>query len=311
MKMVWKNSLHLTILAILLFGVFTSSCNSRPKGVLSPNEMENLMVDMHMLEGSLRASGYEYAQEEKKNEYYLALLTKYNISPAEFDSCLSWYTKSPKQFDRIYTNVLARIDTLRSDVERGKFYPVDSTIQSGLVNLWKQPIKFRFTKDSARNQLYFEIKDEQFLANDLYELSFLHRLSPTDSSYKPHAVMYVNYLNGYIDSIYTKTKNDNVFRRYTLKFRARKNLKIKSISGYLLGNDSVKGKMNAYIDSVKLTRRFNPYKQDSIRSAIFKLDSTEIKSDTMARQPDSIPRKQLIKESDRLQTMDKIQEIQK
>lgn len=308
--MIWKNSLYFTILVIL----FASSCNSRPKGVLSPKEMENLMVDMHLLEGSLRASGYEYTQENKQNEYYIALFEKYNISRVEFDSCLSWYTKNPKQFERIYTNVLSRIDTLRSDVEHGKFHPVDSTIQSGLTDLWNQPIKFRFTKDSTRNNLNFEIINDQLLANDLYELSFLHRSHPADSSINPHAVMYINYLNGYIDSIYTKTKNDNILRRYTLKFRARKHLKIKSISGYLLGNDTVKGKMGAYVDSIKLIRRYNPYKQDSIRSAVFKLDSTDVKKDTtgsMIRQTDSLSKKRLIKGAEKRQKMDEIQEIQK
>lgn len=240
--------------------------------------MENLLYDIHVLEGSLRAKGMDYGEEDSKSHYYSALFDKYDITKEEFDSCLSWYTRNPKRFERIYANVITRVETLRTDVEKGKFHPVDSTALSGLVDLWNLPTKYTFTKDSVRNKLHFEIKNNDLLANDFYELSFLHRLAPSDSSVNPHVVMYVNYLNGYVDSIYSKTMNDSTLRRYTLKFKARKELKIKSLSGYILGNDSSKGKMAASIDSIKLLRRFNPFRQDSIREVILKLDSTVVDS---------------------------------
>ena len=281
-----KNSSILLLAVILIGSIFISSCSRRPKGVLNQKEMENLMVDLHVLEGSLRASGYSYHNEDEKNIYYRTLLDKYGISQVEFDSCLSWYTRHPKQFERIYANVISRIEALRTDVEKGKYYAVDSTALSGLANLWTLPTKYVFTKDSARNPLHFEVVDDNLLANDRYELSFLHRLAPSDSSYNPHAVFYVNYLNGIVDSIYTRTTNDSVLRKYTLLFKARKDLKIKSLSGYILGNDSVLGSMSAFVDSIKLIRRFNPFRQDSIRAVVLKADST--RSDSVLALPDSI-----------------------
>ncbi len=290
--------------------IFASSCSRRPEGVLNQKEMENLMVDLHVLEGSLRASGYSYTDENKKNAYYQSLFEKYDITQVEFDSCLSWYTRHPKQFERIYANVMTRIETLRTDVEKGKYHPVDSTALSGLVNLWNLPTKYVYTKDSARNELYFEIKNDNLLANDRYELSFLHRLAPSDSSINPHAVFYVNYLNGVVDSIYTKTINDSILRKYTLKFKARKDLKIKSLSGYVLGNDSAIGKMNAFVDSVKLIRRFNPFRQDSIRAVVLKVDST--KSDSVAVLPeDSIVPKVLPEHLRKMEQSVQMEQIQK
>lgn len=272
-----KNNYILAILVWLITSLFISSCKNRPGNVLSQKEMENLLVEVHILEGSLRAKGYyHYDQNDKMNPYYAELFNKYDITRVEFDSCLSWYTRHPKQFERIYANVITRIETLRGDIERGKFYPVDSTLQSGLADLWNSKTRYIFTKDSARNNLHFEIINDDLLSNDRYELSFLHRVAPSDSSLNHHAVLYVNYLNGLIDSIYTTTKNDSVLRKYTMKFRARHDLKIKSLSGDILGNDSSIGKMGAYVDSVKLTRQFNPYRQDSIRDVVNKLDTTTI-----------------------------------
>lgn len=287
--MIRRNSFIFIVVITLFAGIFSTSCNRGPKAVLNQKEMENLLFDMHVLEGSMRASGLDYGKEGEKDAYYRALFDRYGITKVEFDSCLSWYTKHPKRFERIYANVITRVDSLRSDVEKGKFHPVDSLALSGITSLWNLPTKYTFTKDSARNKLHFEIENPDLLANDRYELSFLHRVASSDSSVNPHVVMYVNYLNGYVDSIYSVTKNDSTLRRYTLKFKARKDLKIKSLSGYILGNDSSIGKMNAFIDSVKLIRRYNPYRQDSIRAVVLKMDSTVV--DTTAVQPkDSIPK---------------------
>lgn len=273
-----KNNYILFFIALLISSLFIPSCGNRPSNVLSQKKMENLLVEVHMLEGSLRAKGYyHYGEDEKMNPYYAELFNKYNITRVEFDSCLSWYTRNPKQFERIYANVITRIESLRTDVEKGKFHPIDSTLQSGLTDLWNLQTRYVFTKDSVRNNLHFEIINSDLMSNDRYELSFLHRVAPSDSSLNQHAVLYVNYLNGLVDSIYTLTKNDSVLRKYTLKFKARHDLKIESLSGYILGNDSSLGKMGAYVDSVKLTRRFNPYRQDSIRAVVNKLDTTTIK----------------------------------
>lgn len=276
------NTTTCLVMILSVLCIVFSSCARRPKGVLSPKQMENLLVDMHTLEGALQASGLAYGTDEAKtNDYYQALFAKYRMDKAQFDSCLAWYTRKPKQFERIYINVLARIETLRKEVESGKFHPVDSTALSGQDTLWPLLMTYRFTKDSTRNKLYFEIKNDHLLPRDVYELSFLHRIAPSDSSQNPHAVMYVNYWNGTVDSIYTKTRNDSILRRYTLRFGARKDFKVKSISGYLLGVDSVKGTMSAYLDSITLIRRFNPFKQDSIRAAVLKFDSTAVDKDTL------------------------------
>ncbi|NLI72170.1 MAG: DUF4296 domain-containing protein [Bacteroidales bacterium] len=277
--MIRRNSYIFLAVFILFAGIFSTSCNRDSKAKLNSKQMENLLTDLHVLEGSLRASGMGYGQEEmEKGAYYRALFDRYGISSEEFDSCLSWYTRHPKKFERIYANVITRLETLRDDVDKGKFHPVDSANAIDSINLWYLPKKYTFTKDSVRNKLFFEVENSDLLADDMYELSFLHRVAPSDSSLNQHVVMYVNYLNGYVDSIYSATKNDSTLRRYTLKFKAREALKIKSLSGYILGNDSSIGKMNAFVDSVKLMRKYNPFKQDSIRAAVMKLDSTVVDS---------------------------------
>ena len=292
-----KNNFLFLLIVATFISVFISSCDSRPRGVLTSKKMEKLMVEIHVLEGSLRASGNAYDRGETSQKYYQALFYKFGITEAEFDSSLVWYTKHPKKFEKIYLNVVASVDTLGADVRKGKYHPVDSAAVSGEMNLWAKATKYVYTKDSARTKLNFKIENVELLPGDYYELHFLHRVGASDSSLNPHAVMYVNYKDNIVDSLYTKTRNDSVLRRYTMIFKARKNMKVESLSGYLLGNDSSKGKMNAYIDSVKLMRKYNPFKQDSIRSVILKSDTVsgakKIPKDSIKVLPEGSPRKTL------------------
>lgn len=276
-----KSGLIKISVILFVFSIFISGC-SRPKGVLNSTDMENVLVEMHMLEGTLNAAGMGYNPEEK-DKYFAALLQKNNVTQAEFDSSLVWYTKNPKRFERVYINVMARIDTIKNDVNHRKYHPIDSANTVNEINLWNKATKYVLTKDSARTTLSFEIKNNDLMIKDFYELSFIRRVAPSDSSLNPYVVMHINYLNGTVDSIYSKTINDSIARKYSLKLRVRKDLKVKSITGLLLGSKTPKGKMSAYLDSIKLIRYYNPYKQDSLRTAVNKLDSTVIKPDSIKK----------------------------
>ena len=278
--------LKIFILAVVV-SVFASSCQRRPSGVLNTVEMENLLFDMHVMEGAMNANGADYNNPQMKEKYFQALLKKYDVTPVQFDSSVSWYTKHPKFFERIYVNIDARLKKMTADVDHRKYHPIDSNATTD-VNIWNLKSKYILTKDSARTKLKFDVKSNGFMAGDYYLLSLLHRISRTDTTYNPHIVMYVNYWDGTTDSIYTKTHNDNLTRRYQLIFKARFDRKIKSVSGMLLGYDSVKGKMNVYLDSIRLIRRYNPVKQDSIRDMVDWLDTTIVPVDTVSA---SIPAK--------------------
>lgn len=267
-----KNSA--TTLLTLLLLMCNVSCSDRPDYVLDKKQMEDCMLEMHLLEASLKVGGYRYGSPREQQFYYAELLEKYHLSKPMYDSCLSWYTRHPRDFEKIYNKVLVRIDTITAKIERGEYHIVDSLHTIIQKELWTEKRYYSFTSDSARNQLFFNIEDTLLTTGDKYKLILKHRLGALDSSLHPHIVLYVNYLNGTIDSIYTKTYNDSILRRYTLIFEARKSLKIKSISGFLLGVDVEKGQMSATLDSIHLIRSYNPYQQDSIRTRVRQIDTS-------------------------------------
>lgn len=232
--------------------------------------MGNILFEMHQAEGALQAQNPNLNSPEAKKFYFNQILKKYKVSQADFDSSLVWYTKHPIEFGDLYTNILTRMDTLSAEVERGKFHPAEAA-KYGLidVDIWNLRRSYKLTKDSTRTKISFEINNTgNLLTGDKYTLSFLRRVAPSDSSINPYIVLRINYDNGKSDSIYTKTYNDSLLRRYKLTFKARDSLRIKSLSGDLLGNKVSKGVMAATLDSIKLIRQFNIYNQSKIQTRI-------------------------------------------
>ncbi len=260
------------------------SCDGRPKGVLSKNDMTNILVEMHKLDGSFVAKNSLYLPGDEKERYYKSILDKYNTTKADFDSSVIWYSKNPKKFEKIYATVYEQLNQLDEDVKKGKYHPIDSIeLFKVKTNIWNKAIKYEFTKDSTRNKINFEITNTGFLYGDIYILRFLQRIAPEDSCENQYIRLQVNYKNGKVDSLIQKTYNDSLLRRYTIQFPAKRKLEIKSISGELLGSKDYKGHFNAITDSITLIRQYQSNMQDSLRKVVQKANPVIKKENDKAK----------------------------
>ena len=250
-----------------------ASCSNRPKGVLNQEDMANILTDMHKLDGALVERGIMFSNDSTKMKYYNFVFAKYSISKANFDSSLVWYTKNPQEFNNIYNKVLLNLSLQEKEVKSGKYHFIDSVELAKVKSeLWRRRNKYELTKDSTRTKLDFEVVDPSLLYGDVYILRFLLRIAPEDSCTKQHIALRLNYQNGKVDSAFAVAHHDSLLRRYTIKLPATRKLKIKSISGELLGSKIYKGKLHATLDSISLIRKFNPIHQDSLRKLVQKLE---------------------------------------
>ena len=250
-----------------------ASCSNRPKGVLNQEDMANILTDMHKLDGALVERGIMFSNDSTKMKYYNFVFAKYNISKANFDSSLVWYTKNPQEFNNIYNKVLLNLSLQEKEVKSGKYHFIDSVELAKVKSeIWKKRTKYALTKDSTRTRLEFEVVDPSLLYGDVFILHFLLRIAPEDSCTKQHIALRLNYQNGKVDSAFAVAHHDSLLRRYTIKLPATRKLKIKSISGELLGSKIYKGKLHATLDSISLIRKFNPIHQDSLRKLVQKLE---------------------------------------
>lgn len=249
-----------------------SAC-SRPKGVLSESKMTKVLVDMHKTEATLTEKNLYYGPYSKKAPYYNNIFKRNGITQAQFDSSLVWYTKNPQKFENMYDEVIKQLTVLQKDVDENKFHPIDyANLDKIRIEIWNKPTHHKFTKDSTRTKLDFEIKQSDFLYRDVYELKLLIKIPKEDSCKKQRIELRLNYYNGTSDHTFHLVKNDGITRRFTFRMPAYKKLKIKSVSGQLLASSAYKGIFHATIDSIRLIREFHSLQQDSLKRLVQEAD---------------------------------------
>lgn len=273
---------YLSFVVIALF----SSCDNRPENVMSSDEMTNFLVELHRLDGALNVKGMGNADDRRNIYYYNSLLKKYHITKADFDSSLVWYSENPKKFDRIYADVVSRLNDEEKKVNAGFYHPVDSqALRHSTLDLWPlQRRNYVFTKDSSFRRISFAVKQTELLWNDTYVLSFLHRFGKSNKAAGQNAVIRLHYSDKKTDSIVCKTTSDSLLRRYTITLKARRQVRIDSISGALLNYKAVKGSFAGYIDSVKLIRKYDAVARDSILNVLRQIENPVKKPEPVLKQ---------------------------
>ena len=92
----------------MLLAVLVCFAACRPRGILSSRQMRNVLYDLHRTDAIIQVKGYSYNHDEEVARYYQVVLDKHNVTKAEFDSSLVWYTDHPQMFTRIYPKIMKR-----------------------------------------------------------------------------------------------------------------------------------------------------------------------------------------------------------
>lgn len=105
---------------IITFTVLFVSCsfNKRPEDVISQEDMVNIIVDIHLLDGlmSVRDVQKELVSADTSN-YYDLIFEKYGYDRAQFDTSLFYYSKNINTYDDIYNEVVNKLLSIQSDIE--------------------------------------------------------------------------------------------------------------------------------------------------------------------------------------------------
>ena len=101
------------IVCLLLIVIAFVGC--RPRTVLSNREMRDVLYDLHRVDGAMQIAGYNYGHNQELASYYKSVLDKHGITQAQFDSSLVWFTDNPQIFNKIYPQVIERLE---ADMER-------------------------------------------------------------------------------------------------------------------------------------------------------------------------------------------------
>ena len=91
-----------------LFVIVLCSCSSDSQEILSHGKMEDIIYDLHLAQGMAGKGDYD-KRAMKEAEYRAAVLKKYEITQAEWDSSFTYYCRHADELHEIYNNVAERM----------------------------------------------------------------------------------------------------------------------------------------------------------------------------------------------------------
>ena len=148
------------------------ACNKIPEGILSKEDMEEVLFDYHLTQGMIDQMNSE---ERMDNQRYLdAVFRKHNITEAEFDSSMVWYNRNGVLMKEIYANLNKRFKEFEGDLKlrHGNGNMLTSYTQDGdTANIWTgNPLIILHAKDRICKEVFTLKADSNFHRKDKYRL---------------------------------------------------------------------------------------------------------------------------------------------
>lgn len=102
---------------LLTVGILTllAACkhNSEPKGLMDTATLANFLTEAHIIEGYSEAIVPNKQDSIRINAAYDSLYAKYNITPADYDSSMVYYSHHPDLLEAVYERVTKNLKKIR------------------------------------------------------------------------------------------------------------------------------------------------------------------------------------------------------
>ena len=193
----------------LLLLVLLSACTPKvPKEYIQPDDMEDILYDYFVSQGIAKqetGSTSDRLSDYKRELYFEAVLKKYDLTRAEFDSSLVYYYTRSDRFVKIWKNVQERLGeaAIEYGASAGEVQTFTaSTLTGDTTNVWNGVISQVLVPYSPYNRLQFQIHaaDTAYRKGDSFMLTWNSNFLYQSGSKDGVAYMAVRYKNDSIVS---------------------------------------------------------------------------------------------------------------
>ena len=98
--------------------MMVSSCQNHPREVLNRKSMEQLMYDVYVAEAIMENDYHNFNTPEKKEAYINEVFKAHEVTQAQWDTSLSWYSDRIDLYLKMNDSVKVRIQRIRKDIDR-------------------------------------------------------------------------------------------------------------------------------------------------------------------------------------------------
>lgn len=284
MKCRWRN---LIVAASLGIGLLSACKPSVPSQYIQPDEMEDILYDYYV------GQGMSNVQVDRNVDYqrrlnYEAVLKKYHLTEAEFDSSLVYYYTRADRFAKIYENVQKRLSdealalgASSSEVERF----TNKSLSGDTTEIWEGRRHTMLLPKPPYHIYQFSQKaDSAFRQGDSFLMSVNSSFLVQSGSRNATAYLAVIYEN---DSVVSQFANLSSSSNTTLRI-PKCNLKAKEIRGFFymaqrLASDNQNDISMLFLDQIQLVRFHQKKDEVTIPERAQTPDTAELKKDSVLR----------------------------
>lgn len=249
-------------LFIFLAGLLMiSSCQNRPKEVLSRNEMEQLLYDIYLAEATMEHEYQLFNTPEKKEAYINRLFASHGVTQAEWDSSLSWYSDRIDLYLKMNDSVKARLERARKEVDAEIARQAALKVQDPrTLPLSYIPRHYLFTSSAADRGFRFRLLEPDInerITSDQFSFTFSVIGIPPNFSHRLTSLLTLEYGDTTIYLPQRITENSS-YRFTAMKYLPGDSITeirgdtLREIYGYLHLHDSLKSSTLIQLYDIRL-----------------------------------------------------------
>lgn len=262
------------LISLALLAVLLLSCDKTPGGVMSVDDMADLIVDLQLADAYLEAHGGDYGDDSSRQVLKQSIFMKHGITQQDYDSSLVWYAHNMEDYTRAHDKAVGilqkRYDKLSKQSGDGEgrlddmvdpgqpthnpvpFTPgkhphkPQTSAQGDTIDMWKDMRSYMLTQGWRRGFITFDMPpDAQKRRGDRYQLAY--KLTRGGNEFK--VSLNVDYTDGTTHQVSRATNSDGWV---TIDLQSDTARQVRRVYGYV--SYDMKRGHTAYVDSLMLVR---------------------------------------------------------
>ncbi|MBQ9677918.1 MAG: DUF4296 domain-containing protein [Prevotella sp.] len=278
-----KNSLTIVLLMMAMIGCKPTV----PSEYIQPGDLEDILYDYHVARAMADEDRSRSREENdyNKNAYFLAVLRKYHVTEAEFDSSLVYYYSHADRLKNIYENVMERLndDAKALGASVGDINKYSTYSATGdTANVWQNETDLLLTPLPTSNRYDIYVKaDTSYYKGDTFMFQFMSDFVYQNGSRDAVVCLIAKYEG---DSITQTINHISMTGQSQVRIPQNREGRLQELRGFIYLNnnehDNEVRKM-LFISQIQLIRFHQKEKKDEPRP------NEENKADSLSRVTDS------------------------
>lgn len=265
----------------ILLALLTAACSGVPSDVIQPEEMAQLMADVHTGEAVVDMNRWDYESDSMKLVFKESVYAKHGVTSEQVDSSMAWYGRNITRYMDVYDRTIEILEQRLTETGNREAAAAMS-IAGDSVDVWPYPRYLSFTPLSPSGYITFRFNaDENWEKGDVYTWRAKFIINGNDGEWG----MAATYSDGAVETIYSGYGQEG-WREITLRSDSTRTMT--SLRGYMRA-DLGQTRM-ALVDSIEIIRkRLSPddYGQRYRQRGVYNYRDTSATTAAVPERPDS------------------------